>query len=168
MNAVEPVEIEPKRRAFRSVSATELGYPRISAWLDVGRYADKLRAAARELPPARHALALELLSDQRMYCFERNTARWPDGKFYLLNRSYQFWRGHKIGFTGAELDAIGLREWDQRVIRVAHGANFYPMQAECFQYEPRQHLASFVALVERLEDLVNDWAHGRMTKERTA
>jgi hypothetical protein len=124
------------------------------ASMELDDYAARLRSMSQVLRPIQYGVALGWISDWRMYTFEKNTRRWPDGKFYLLNRSYQFWRGHRIAFDREELTALGCDEWDRRVIRCAHGMTCLPMEADCFHHAPRRQLKSYVDLVARLADAV--------------
>ena len=149
----------PPESRLRLVSVDKLGDPRVRASLDVTWYANQLDRVVRQLPPLHHALALDLMSDWRMYCLERNCKRWPDGKYYLLDRGYQLWRAHRIGLTTEELDALAVREWERRAIVTAFGAQFHPLQADCFQHRPRRQLANFAALVGRLEVVVGAWVY---------
>ena len=146
MSAVTPL---------RLVHISALGDPRIRAVRDLDAYAGRLQRVVRDLPAKHHALALDLMSDWRMYCFERNTSRWPDGRYYLLDRGYSLWRGHRVAFTDDELELLGVREWDRRVIRVATAAGICPLQAECFHHRPRQHLADFTGLVARIAEYLD-------------
>jgi hypothetical protein len=118
------------------------------------RYAEKLRGAAEELPHKHHALALALLNEWRIYGFEQNRQRWPDGMFYMLDRGYSHWRDHRLGFTADELKVLGLDAWDRRAIRTQRSSGFRPMQTDCFQYSPRRFFPDYAALVARLTEHV--------------
>jgi len=117
---------------------------------------DTLLAHARDLEniaiyfaPKQHRIALGLIRSDRIYCFERNTQRWPDGRWYMLNRGYQFWRGFRIAFTRDELVALGVERWAaSSAIRTAYSDGMLPMAAECFQYNPRRWVRAYAQLVE--------------------
>lgn len=126
--------------------------PDKSAAMDLDKYEARLKSICTNVPKSKHGIALTWVSDWRMYCFERNVKRWPDGKYYLLNRGYQFWRGHRIACTRSELTALGLDEWDRKAILCAHGEDWAPMEADCFHLAPRRKLELYVELVGRLAD----------------
>jgi hypothetical protein len=128
--------------------------PQRKALVDLERYADRLRSAAKALPYKHHALALALLADWRIYGFEQNRQRWPDGLFYMLDRGYSYWRGHRLGFTDEELRALGLGNWDRRAVRTAYSPGFRPMQTDCFQYSPRRFFPEFANIVAKLAEHV--------------
>jgi hypothetical protein len=133
---------------------TEGVKPLKQAAIDLDTYADRLNSICKVVSTLQHGVALRWITDWRMYCFERNPTRWADEKFYLLNRSYQFWRGHRIAFTRDELTAIGCDEWDRRVILCGHDEDWVPMEADCFHLSPRRQLRSYVELVRRLAGAV--------------
>ena len=95
------------------------------------------------------SVGLRLNSDWRMYGFERNLTRWPDGRFYLLDRGYGLWRGHRISFTRAELDEIGCDAWAQSSIRLAFTDRFAPLEADCFRDHPSS-LLRYIELIDRI------------------
>jgi len=119
---------------------------------DLMRYAERLCSMAAVLRPNQVGAALRWGTDWRMYGFERNFKRWPDGRFYLLNRGYQHWRGHQIGFSPTALSALGCDEWDRRVIVLAHDQDFLPLETDCFHRSPRRHLGRYAALVKRIAE----------------
>jgi len=140
---------------LRLIHISEIGAPLTRAVRDLDAYAGRLQRVARDLPTAHHALALDLLSDWRMYCCERNLSRWPEGGYYLLDRSYSPWRHHHIAFTADELKQLGANEWDRRVIRVASAPTIVPLQADCFHHTPRRHLARFSEMVVRIAEYLD-------------
>ncbi|MGH7485981.1 MAG: hypothetical protein ACREMY_10340, partial [bacterium] len=83
------------------------------------------------------ATAMKLLSDWRMYLFEQNQQRWPDGNFYLLDRGYEHWRGNQIFFSGNELRALGLQVEGHLAV----------VQDDCFSV---RHFENFISLVSRI------------------
>jgi hypothetical protein len=134
---------------------------------ELSTYANKLASAATELPPKHHGLALMLTSDWRIYGFERNRSRWPDNRFYMLDRGYGHWRGHKVSFTAEQLEAFGLRDWDRRAVAEAHDADMFPLQADSFHYNPRRRLPELAAVVSRISAHL-DQVLERRYQERSA
>lgn len=124
----------------------------VCAHHDVLGYYLRLGEIATQLPPKHHALALSLISDWRMYGFERNTQRWPDGAFYLVDRGYGLWGEHRICFSAEQLEAFGLREWDRLVVRIAHHKSWMPLQSDCFQYDPRRQLPRLANIIGRISN----------------
>jgi hypothetical protein len=147
MNATAPrLQLISAKEIFEGIA------PEKCALMDLDKYAARLRSMSDVLRPIQHGATLTWITEWRMYTFERNTQRWPDGKFYLLNRSYQFWRGHRIAFDREELTAIGCDEWDRLAIGCASDANFLPMEADCFHRFPRRQLRRYVDLVTALSN----------------
>jgi hypothetical protein len=72
--------------------------------------------------------------------------RWPDGRFYLLDRDYQVWRRHRIAFTREELADIGLDQWERR----QHQQDLVPLELDGFR--ARVQLRPYAKLIERLAD----------------
>lgn len=127
----------------------------VRAALDLRAYADRLAAVAA-MPPSQHARGLFLLNGfgARLYCFERNLTRWPDGKFYLLDREYQPWKHNKIGFTLEELKALGVIDW-YRSTGIAYTEDTWPLQADDFpRSRSRFRVPQYSALVARIADQV--------------
>lgn len=144
------------------VPITMLDDPVVLASTDVGNYAASLARAAHELPEKYHALALDLLHGSRIYCFERNGERWPDGLFYMLNLSYSHWHGHRIGFTQAQLMTFGVLAWDELAITDASEPDVCPMETTRFRRDPRGYLAHYAALVGRIADELHARAQARI------
>jgi hypothetical protein len=117
---------------------------------DMARYTNRLASIVHNVPVGKHGIALTWISDWRMYCFEQNFDRWPNGKFYLLDRSYECWRGHRIAFTRAELTTLGFDEWDRLAIRCGHDDDWVPLEADCFHENPRRQLARYVCRIAGL------------------
>ena len=62
---------------------------------DLRHYAPAVQYTGTEIPQRLRLGVLSLLN--RPYAFERKLSRWPDGKFYLVDRGYQHWEHHKVG-----------------------------------------------------------------------
>jgi hypothetical protein len=134
------------------IPASKLSDPATRAAADLATHAQQLATILRRFPPLYHGFALALTTEWRIYGFERNQKRWSDGRYHMLNRDYDYWRGHRVSFTREELTRLGLDEWDRRAIRAAHGDQFAPMASDCFQDHPRRQLKRYAALVERIAE----------------
>lgn len=78
------------------------------------RAADALRSAATDLrhfeSKAYKGIAAVYARGERISHAESSLARWPDGKFRLINSGGLLWKGNDASFTRAELDAAGYTE----------------------------------------------------------
>jgi hypothetical protein len=154
-NLHQPLTSSKPRLHLISVRELQDGIaPEKRAAMDLDKYADRLRSMCAVLRPMQYGLALSWISDWRLYCFERNITRWSDGKYYLLNRDYDLWRGHKIAFTRSELDAIGCDEWGRLAIRTLHKDSIVPLEADCFHLRPRRQFKRYAQLINNLADAV--------------
>lgn len=146
-----------------------MGDKRIRAASDLDRYAGQLSDIVQKLPARYHRFALQLLHESQIYCFEQNKTRWPDGRFYMLDRGYEHWRGYKISFTAAELDALGLDEWRRKSTRIAFGKDIYPMEADDFlRPRARLRLPHYAEVVDRIAERMHEQAKHIIATERAA
>lgn len=154
MTEVDPLHLVPVSEIVKGPT------PHERAKYDLHLYAKRLRQMADILRPIQHAMALSWMEDWRLYCWERNTQRWPDGRFYLLDRRYLHWRGHRIAFTREELSAIdGLDAWDRHAIHGDYNrTSFVPLQSEHWHYHPGRRLKQFAAIVASIYSAVEDRA----------
>jgi hypothetical protein len=129
---------------------------------DVSAHYESLRRVVQQLPPMHHALALDLMRGWRMYCFEQNYQRWPDGRYYLLDRDYQHWRRHRIGFDLEQLRAFGVCDWSRRVRGLGYKDGILPLQSESLQHRPGRRLREFTALVGRIAEHLRQLADERV------
>lgn len=118
--------------------------------------ADDLERIVEEFQPKAHATALGLLRRDRIYCFELNRQRWPDGRWYMLDRSYELWRGHRIAFDRSELVAVG--------VEYGTAANAGKV-CRAFDFSRRREKLSFTHHAEvcaipdpKVQDRLLDWA----------
>lgn len=152
-------EVDTRYPRLLAVPVAKFNDPAVRAALDLQRFAGQLSSVVQKLPPLHHTLALNLLSDWRVYCFEQNRARWPDGLFYMLDRGYGHWRGHRIGFNCEQLSAFGLPGWSRRA-KIASSPSTWPMQADGFQLHPRRQLANYAEIVAKIADHLHERAQG--------
>lgn len=117
---------------------------------DLENYADRLRQVTVVVRPLHHRVALQWFDDYRMYCFEQNPDRWPDGRYYLLDRGYEHWRGHRIAFTHEQLFQIeGMREWNQ--LRQVGDNIFVCLQDDSWRTRFRgARLRQYVSLITKI------------------
>ena len=115
---------------------------------DLATYTNRLRLAAASIRTNTVGTALHRLKAWRLYGLERHPGRWPDGRFYLLDRNYQPWRQHHIAFTPIGLTRIG--------IVLAPDQDFVPLQTDCFCLLPRRRLGEYAELVGRLAAFFKD------------
>lgn len=115
-------------------------------------HAHDLHSIGKHMPPKYHERALELIRRDRIYVFEQNKQRWPDGLYYMLDRGYQHWDERaRFGFALDELRDLGVLRWaDGRAIRSGFELDCLPMASDCFQYYPRRWLREYAALVGRV------------------
>lgn len=125
---------------------------RLNALVDLDDYAQRLRQITDVVRPCAHAMALGWIHEWRAYCFELNPQRWPDGKFYLLNRSYQHWRGHRIAFDREELARIGVVHWNARRIHAQSDEDFLYLASDQFISRPGRKLRDFTAVMQAIAD----------------
>lgn len=126
-------------------------------------YAETLRQMAQTLRPIQHRLALEWVADRRIYVLERNTHRWPDGRYYLLDRDYQHWLDHTIAFTAEQLRQITpLHEWARQRLHGESAPDCLPVQSDPWQYRGHRRTASLARLagvVHALADALEAGMH---------
>ena len=114
-------------------------------------HARALDRIVKRFPTNLHESALMLIWPDRIYCFEQNPRRWPDGRWYMLDRGYDFWRGYRISFTREELVELGVEKWvKSRAIVAGFDDDMLPMASDCFQYNPRRWLSAYAKLVGRI------------------
>jgi len=74
-----------------------------------------------------------LLGRRRPYVFERNLQRWPDGRWYLVDRGYEEFEG--VVFDEERLRSIGVHDWTRtRWQRVAFADGCLPLIDDSFAH----------------------------------
>ncbi len=145
----------PTARVIRGSDVKLTKSPRELLRKDLVHYASTLTLAAT-LPGKYHADALDLVRDWRVYGFEKNLKRWPDGRWYMVDRKYQLWRGHEFALTRLEVSALGVGTWSRESSDVASGPTFLWMEPTHFRNNPGRRLAKYARLVRALADAVHD------------
>lgn len=76
---------------------------------DLSAWARRLELLADSTDPAAYGQMISLMGERKPYMFERNPARWPDGKFHLVDRGYVEFK--HVAFTQEELVQHGFGRW---------------------------------------------------------
>lgn len=128
---------------------------------DLWRYAELLESVSITVRALKYHVALGWFQDWRMYGFERNLTRWPNGKFYLIDRNYGFWRGHRIGVTAAQVAAFKYEEWGRLRLNAHISVHkegwdgpyaFAVMESDEFPAMAKRYLRSYVDLLFRIAE----------------
>lgn len=143
---------------LRLAQVNRLTSPAEAALGDLRRRGNALTAMCAIVKAKGFSMALQWL-DQELYCFESSKQRWPDGRYYLLNRSYELWRGHRISFTHEKLiDIPGMLQWQNKRFHPAITGNTYQLQSDSFRPAPAtmREFAALICEVARAWELHND------------
>lgn len=90
-------------------SADELGGGLSRSVGNLQTWARRLDLLADSTDPSAYNQMISLMGERKPYMFERNEARWPDGKFHLVDRGYTPFK--HVAFTEDELRQLGFQEW---------------------------------------------------------
>lgn len=78
---------------------------------ELEKWARRLAAVAEHVPSQAYAHILPLMGERRPYIFERNTSRWPDGLYHLVDRGYHPYGN--IAFSLDQLRELGVVAWGE-------------------------------------------------------
>lgn len=111
-----------------------------------------LHTVATKFPQRLMADALRLMTDRRPYVFERNLQRWPDGRFWLVNRSYEHWCRLHISFSVDELEDLGMSRWiNSRGVSVGFMEQAMPLADDMLWNRPsRWKLENLAGLMQAI------------------
>lgn len=90
-------------------SADQLGGGLSRSVGDLETWARRLELLADSTDQEAWSRMIGLMGERKPYMFERNTSRWPDGRFYLVDRGYTPFK--HVAFKEEELKQFGFEEW---------------------------------------------------------
>ena len=133
------------------------------AVMDLALHAEQLREIVQDQSSPGRQRGLELAGGFRIYCFERR----PDGAYHMLDRRRAPWRGHRLAFSLAELDALGVLQWARLKLHADADETVLPMASDPFQNlrgRRRAPLLQYAELIARIASATSERKPGTRSR----